>query len=464
MAAKKAKAAYDENDDGFQFSRARSRKTQHKAPPVAEPTREQSKPAPTRRKKNSISAPVPAESDAPVRIRRSPRLSGDKKQITPAPEPKPRRTKKPAAAEPKVSGDQDDGVDFVGGVQTSGNELHVKKKRDDGATKIALPFADTPIIRRNKEMRRGSGQGHRRSSTGMRGRRASELIDSGASNAVPHTEVETRDFYKHIEQSLPEPRRMKQLLTWCGARALPEKPSGNVKDINAIMAARAIQRELLDDFTSKSEMSDWFSREDTVPSVLIKKPNPQNERNASMLQELEQEIKRLQEEKAAWEALTASSKLKTMPPPPPPSKSPPRPNSAAQPLLPQIDPSLLDPSQTAILTALQPQPPDTSTFSDEPTTSPAPLSSTSTFTSSTSLQSRLTHLSASLEPTVDIFADGVHKISQYRLTAERVADRILSSAAERLEQRDRDARERTGTEGVGVGDVLGALGHMLNGR
>lgn len=458
-AAKKAKAAYDENDDGFQFSRARSRKTQPRAPPATEPTQERSKPAPTRRKKDSISAPVPVESDAPMRRRRSARLSEDKEQITPAPEPKPRRTKKPAAAEPKVSGDQDDGVDFVGGVRTPGNELHVEKKRDGGATKIALPFADTPIIRRNKEMRRGSGQGHRRSSTGMRGRRASSLIDSGASNAVPHAEVETRDFYKHIEQSLPEPRRMKQLLTWCGARALPEKPSGNVKDINTIMAARAIQQELLDDFASKSEMSDWFSREDTAPSVLIKKPNPQNERNASMLQELEQEIKRLQEEKAAWEALTASSKSKTMPPPPLPSKSPPRPNSAAQPLLPQIDTSLLDPSQTAILAVLQPQPPDTDTSSDEPTTSPA-----FTFTSPTSLQSRLTHLSASLEPTVDLFADGVHKISQYRLTAERVADRILGSAAERLEQRDRDARERAGTEGIGVGDMLGALGRMLNGR
>jgi len=276
-------AAYDENDDGFQFSRARSKKTQPKAPPAAEPTQERSKPAPTRRKKNSISTPVPVESDPPVRRRRSPRLSGDKEQITPAPEPKPRRTKKPAAAEPKVSGDQDDSVDFVGGVRTPGNELHVEKKRDGGATKIALPFADTPIIRRNKEMRRGSGQGHRRSSTGIRGRRASSLIDSGASNgavfnfpinsrtpnspnseqsssesnpfptkyaaeeqkadkfydaAVPHAEVETRDFYKHIEQSLPEPRRMKQLLTWCGARALPEKLSGNVKDINAIMAGK----------------------------------------------------------------------------------------------------------------------------------------------------------------------------------------------------------------------------------
>ena len=49
-------------------------------------------------------------------------------------------------------------------------------------TKIALPFADTPIIRRNQEMRKGTGDGQRRSSLGNRGRRASSLIESGKSN------------------------------------------------------------------------------------------------------------------------------------------------------------------------------------------------------------------------------------------------------------------------------------------
>ena len=49
-------------------------------------------------------------------------------------------------------------------------------------TKIALPFADTPIIRRNKEMRKTNGS--RRSSLGNRGRRASSLIDTGKSNGM----------------------------------------------------------------------------------------------------------------------------------------------------------------------------------------------------------------------------------------------------------------------------------------
>lgn len=50
-------------------------------------------------------------------------------------------------------------------------------------TKIALPFADTPVIQRNKEMRKEKGRkGQRRSSLSLRGRRASSLIESGASN------------------------------------------------------------------------------------------------------------------------------------------------------------------------------------------------------------------------------------------------------------------------------------------
>lgn len=49
-------------------------------------------------------------------------------------------------------------------------------------TKIALPFADTPVITRNKAMRETkSGKSERRSSLGLRGRRASSLIDSGQS-------------------------------------------------------------------------------------------------------------------------------------------------------------------------------------------------------------------------------------------------------------------------------------------
>lgn len=54
--------------------------------------------------------------------------------------------------------------------------------------------------------------------------------------AVPHAEVPTTEFYKHIAIEMPEPRRMRQLLLWCGSRALRERPTGPAKDLSALLA------------------------------------------------------------------------------------------------------------------------------------------------------------------------------------------------------------------------------------
>jgi kinetochore protein Mis13/DSN1 len=111
----------------------------------------------------------------------------------------------------------EDSIDMVGGDSVQGMNGSAEHSRN--GTVIALPFSDTPIMNRNKEMRKKGGNGLRRSSLGLRGRRASSLIDNGHS-AIPHREVESSDFYKHIEADLMEPRRMKQLLTWTGERCL----------------------------------------------------------------------------------------------------------------------------------------------------------------------------------------------------------------------------------------------------
>ena len=66
-------------------------------------------------------------------------------------------------------------------------------------------------------------------------RRSDLLI---AEIALPHEEVDSSEFYKHIESTLTEPRRMKQLLTWCGTRALGEKPSSSQPDFQARQAGR----------------------------------------------------------------------------------------------------------------------------------------------------------------------------------------------------------------------------------
>ena len=65
--------------------------------------------------------------------------------------------------------------------------------------------------------------------------------------ALPHSEVEAADFYKHIEsEGLPEPRRMRQLLTWCATRAMGEKPIGTgFQDQSARMAGKFVRYAIL---------------------------------------------------------------------------------------------------------------------------------------------------------------------------------------------------------------------------
>ncbi|QDS77368.1 hypothetical protein FKW77_005632 [Venturia effusa] len=521
---KRPKRSYDEDADGFQFTRKTRSKVDEPAPAATqapEPSRTRETAA-TKRKKDSMLYSGSSETEQAGNRRRSARLSSDKDSLPrpKAPVAKPSRTRKldehkTAPDKPKATkisksdpppsrrldSDREDSPD----VAPTG--LHVEKPRD--GTKIALPFADTPVIRRNKEMRQQTKSKHRRSSTGLRGRRASSLIESGTSNgriihtygtkyisksaskvirfsslfseaesdpqcdddddlqteeqftndfldyvAVPHADVAITDFYKHIEQSLPEPRRMKQLLTWCGTRALPEKAHGGTGDAGEMLAkdsARHISEELLKDFANKAEMSDWFSREDGPVEEdvsVVKKPNPRNIRNAEKLKELEEEIARLQSEKQSWEGLLST-------------KSPPE----IQPSDPgKLDPELLDPAQATILATLQ-----ASSTSTTSTTTTVPTKSSQNETHSAlpisppTLSSRVNTIVDTLEPQIDLFADGIHKISQYRLAAERVADKVLGSTADNLESRDRMAKEASGTAGVGAREVLSALGGALSG-
>ena len=249
-------AEYDEEDDGFAFTRTRSKRAKAAAEPSEPTIQEKPKPAATkgsRKKSIEVASPIPVAEKEPAPRRRITRNSGEK--IAPAPEPAelhvPKKRSKQATSRAAKTRKPDDGqkeaegkqIDLVGSRTRTPVAAEVPKE----PTKIALPFADTPIIRRNQEMRKGSDSS-RRSSLSMRGRRASSLIDSGTSNgqfsnlvfwwrtrsnqatALPHDEVPSSEFYKHIESGLLEPRRMRQLLIWCGTRALNEKPPARKRE------------------------------------------------------------------------------------------------------------------------------------------------------------------------------------------------------------------------------------------
>lgn len=298
--------AYDEEDGDFVFTRASKRTKTAPVQPEPVPT-----PAPVPSAKRGRKPKEPKETkerdNEATTTEKKPR--GRKMSFsTPKAEedalivPKTRKTTRSStgrAAESTSNGNASrlEHTDYERIEMVNGTDANETDKSNVDPTKhstvISLPFSDTPIINRNKELRKKGGNGARRSSLGLRGRRASSLIDNGHS-AIPHREVETSEFYKHIEaEGLSEPRRMKQLLTWTGERCMGEKPAHGDADNGAELAgegriarflstrlttiARMIKETLLKDFANKSEFSDWFNREESVPQAkVIKKPNPRN--------------------------------------------------------------------------------------------------------------------------------------------------------------------------------------------
>lgn len=258
--------------EGFQFS-FKSKKAKPSVEPVPEVPQPAEdtvpKPSPRRgrppKKRAEEKAELPAESKKRSAEAPSKKQSrGTAKVAAPEPEPEPPTDTRSTRKRDHPESIPSEKKRKKGRSRTSNANDHrngyVSPEPHSTTATIALPMADTPVIQRNKEMRgaaKGS-KGNRRSSLGMRGRRASSLIDSGASNgeedfqrflrggvlteitALPHKEVNAADFYKHIAADLPEPRRMRQLLIWCATRAMGQKPSGSrSEDESARLAGKS---------------------------------------------------------------------------------------------------------------------------------------------------------------------------------------------------------------------------------
>ena len=182
--------AYDEEDDGFTFTRTRAKKAKGDAVPASiteEPAQEErTEPAATKKPKKKVTGSPSAatvEKGGKIVKRRSPRHSGDHENADPPALIVKKRRKDRASGELKHDrGGDKPHTDSEQAKQEPQQDYTQPIEVTFDATKIALPFADTPIIRRNKEMRKTNAT--RRSSLGMRGRRASSLIDTGKSNGI----------------------------------------------------------------------------------------------------------------------------------------------------------------------------------------------------------------------------------------------------------------------------------------
>lgn len=254
---------YDEQDDDFLFTRVskRQKTAQQENDPEPAPAPVTKKTAgrgkQSNAKRRASPSPVPQEVQEPVATTKRPTRRKANQTAPDVPDDIPvaktRKTGRRTRSSIEKTGQDSevtraDATEDEGRVAAvTGTPVDAEKSQGDAGSdsrQIALPFSDTPINNRNKEFRKKAG-GARRSSLGMRGRRASSLIENGHS-AIPHREVDPAEFYKHIEaEGLSEPRRMKQLLTWCGERALSEKPPLGSSNSNAILGGEALSQSLV---------------------------------------------------------------------------------------------------------------------------------------------------------------------------------------------------------------------------
>lgn len=189
---------------------------------------------------------------------------------------------------------------------------------------VSLPVSDTPVIRKNQEMRKKNSV-VRRSSLGNRGKRASSI--GNGFMAVPHSAVNPKDYYKHLDTDLPEPHKMKQLLLWSLKRVMEKQekqfekiklnPAVSAEDRTAFKIARYIQEEIVRDVTDGRINTGWWNRpEDSDFNETVKKPNVQNvtnqknyeafeKRHNELLKEREQWLKKLEEVRKTASLLSA---------------------------------------------------------------------------------------------------------------------------------------------------------------
>ncbi|CAG8813601.1 1954_t:CDS:2, partial [Racocetra persica] len=164
---------------------------------------------------------------------------------------------------------------------------------------IPIPLTETPIIKKNQVIR----QSKRRSSIEKRGKRASSIGNGFV--AKPHPDVNSNEFFRHIQAEMPEPIKLRQLLVWCGQRALDKQISA---DENALKIAKIIEQEVLNDLTDGKISTSWYYRQngqEPLEKTLPKKPHPQNIVNQRKLEEHEATLRRLKAECEEWTKLVS---------------------------------------------------------------------------------------------------------------------------------------------------------------
>ncbi|KAI5956661.1 hypothetical protein CANMA_004498 [Candida margitis] len=174
------------------------------------------------------------------------------------------------------------------------------------------------ILPRN-DVQKSNSQGTRRLSYNSRGRRVSSM--GNGFEGEPHQDVPVSEYYKHLDKSIPESDRMRQLLIW-NLKAELDKEENDLRNksdqvstenhtINNI--AKTINDELIQSLKDYSISTDWKEGDSRkTDSVLL--PNPKNKENLRNIRKYSTELTALKREKQEWESayLRLTSLIDTM--------------------------------------------------------------------------------------------------------------------------------------------------------
>ncbi|GAV27731.1 hypothetical protein PMKS-001199 [Pichia membranifaciens] len=197
--------------------------------------------------------------------------------------------------------------------QKKAKKLEMLEKLRESTSSIMNKKVETIIIplKDANEDTSNSNIKLRRSSLTARGRRLSSVGNGFV--ATPHDDIPNNELHKHIDMSLPDSHKLKQLLVWLGKRLIKHgwgDEFENEQDDDVKMKAKMICQIILEEFVNDLIQGqidvDWWGSSKTVRIAnepIIVHKNKENVENENKLNFYENEAKKLEREEKIWQEL-----------------------------------------------------------------------------------------------------------------------------------------------------------------
>ena len=222
--------------------------------------------------------------------------------------------------------DDDDDDDDIGGGNALSTPIRSNAKRAKSSTTKTVSNKRVPVTYideyslddLSKLATSAKSKLKRRSSYHNRGKRLLSIGNGFV--GVPHDTIPPSDYYKLLDNSLPEPHRMRQLLIWCFKKKLDQEDkekndTTSVEDKTLMNIAKVIKEEIMTDLVNGEIETSWYNKDNKSyrDNVISKNksishdkgskllPNPLNVKTLENIQIYQQKLKELRNEREEWD-------------------------------------------------------------------------------------------------------------------------------------------------------------------